>query len=138
MFDLKFVAHAKSIYISCILFNIFISILYSIEKISLKPNRTKNQAAARHFHFHFHSHVFEIWIWVCYCCCMAVVFLNVPLSSFFSRPLPIYFVCFPIFNFVIDDLPDRNCSMCEQCCINYDGWLRFQNCLYNVWKWCFW
>ncbi|XP_067630184.1 sodium channel protein 60E isoform X2 [Eurosta solidaginis] len=33
---------------------------------------------------------------------------------------------------VIDDLPDRNCDRCVQCCINYEGWLQFQNCLYKV------
>lgn len=35
-------------------------------------------------------------------------------------------------NAFLDDLPDRNCSKCEQCCIDYEGWLQFQNCLYNV------
>ncbi|OXU24164.1 hypothetical protein TSAR_009732, partial [Trichomalopsis sarcophagae] len=33
---------------------------------------------------------------------------------------------------VLDDLPDRNCDRCIQCCIDYEGWLRFQNCLYKV------
>ncbi|XP_074109967.1 sodium channel protein 60E isoform X1 [Cotesia typhae] len=33
---------------------------------------------------------------------------------------------------VIDDLPDRNCDKCIQCCVDYEGWLRFQNCLYKV------
>ncbi|XP_054090096.1 sodium channel protein 60E [Zeugodacus cucurbitae] len=33
---------------------------------------------------------------------------------------------------VIDDLPDRNCDRCIQCCVNYEGWLQFQNCLYKV------
>ncbi|XP_046591889.1 sodium channel protein 60E isoform X2 [Neodiprion lecontei] len=33
---------------------------------------------------------------------------------------------------VLDDLPDRNCDKCIQCCVDYDGWLRFQNCLYKV------
>ncbi|XP_037825375.1 LOW QUALITY PROTEIN: sodium channel protein 60E-like [Lucilia sericata] len=33
---------------------------------------------------------------------------------------------------VIDDLPDRNCDRCVQCCIDYEGWLQFQNCLYKV------
>lgn len=33
-----------------------------------------------------------------------------------------------------DDLPDRNCDKCVQCCVDYDGWLQFQNCLYKV-KW---
>ncbi|XP_059488703.1 sodium channel protein 60E-like isoform X4 [Neocloeon triangulifer] len=31
-----------------------------------------------------------------------------------------------------DKLQDRNCTKCEQCCLNYHGWLRFQNCLYNI------
>lgn len=38
------------------------------------------------------------------------------------------------FLFMIDDLPDRNCSRCEQCCFRYETWLQFQNCLYNVWE----
>ncbi|XP_015174798.1 PREDICTED: sodium channel protein 60E isoform X1 [Polistes dominula] len=33
---------------------------------------------------------------------------------------------------VLDDLPDRNCEKCMQCCVDYEGWLRFQNCLYKV------
>ncbi|XP_032676688.1 sodium channel protein 60E isoform X2 [Odontomachus brunneus] len=33
---------------------------------------------------------------------------------------------------VLDDLPDRNCDRCIQCCVDYEGWLRFQNCLYKV------
>ncbi|XP_033312286.1 sodium channel protein 60E-like isoform X4 [Bombus bifarius] len=33
---------------------------------------------------------------------------------------------------ILDDLPDRNCEKCIQCCIDYEGWLRFQNCLYKV------
>ncbi|XP_031618644.1 sodium channel protein 60E isoform X2 [Contarinia nasturtii] len=35
---------------------------------------------------------------------------------------------------MLDDLPDRNCGRCEQCCIDYDGWLQFQNCLYKIVK----
>jgi hypothetical protein len=31
-----------------------------------------------------------------------------------------------------DDLPDRNCDKCVQCCVDYEGWLAFQNCLYKV------
>lgn len=32
-----------------------------------------------------------------------------------------------------DDLPsDRNCDRCVNCCVDYDGWLQFQNCLYKV------
>ncbi|XP_018394143.1 PREDICTED: sodium channel protein 60E-like [Cyphomyrmex costatus] len=34
---------------------------------------------------------------------------------------------------VLDDLPDRNCDKCIQCCVDYEGWLRFQNCLYKGW-----
>ncbi|XP_067217369.1 sodium channel protein 60E isoform X2 [Linepithema humile] len=33
---------------------------------------------------------------------------------------------------VLDDLPDRNCDKCIQCCVDYEGWLRFQNHLYKV------
>ncbi|KAF5282508.1 hypothetical protein FQA39_LY04915 [Lamprigera yunnana] len=33
---------------------------------------------------------------------------------------------------VIDDIPDRNCSCCEQCCINYTNWLQFQQGLYQI------
>ncbi|XP_011686244.1 PREDICTED: sodium channel protein 60E [Wasmannia auropunctata] len=33
---------------------------------------------------------------------------------------------------VLEDLPDRNCDKCIQCCVDYEGWLRFQNCLYKV------
>lgn len=33
---------------------------------------------------------------------------------------------------VPDDLPDRNCDKCTQCCLDYDGWLRFQSGLYKV------
>ncbi|XP_053686952.1 sodium channel protein 60E-like [Sabethes cyaneus] len=35
---------------------------------------------------------------------------------------------------VLDDLPDRNCDRCVQCCINYERWLQFQNCLYKIVK----
>ncbi len=31
-----------------------------------------------------------------------------------------------------DDLPDRNCDKCVQCCVDYAGWLQFQNYLYKV------
>jgi len=24
---------------------------------------------------------------------------------------------------VTDDLPDRNCDKCIQCCVDYEGWL---------------
>nr|CAD7200415.1 unnamed protein product [Timema douglasi] len=33
---------------------------------------------------------------------------------------------------VLDDLPDRNCDKCTQCCVDYEGWLRFQSGLYKV------
>ncbi|XP_063905113.1 sodium channel protein 60E isoform X3 [Zophobas morio] len=34
---------------------------------------------------------------------------------------------------VIDDqIPDRNCNGCEQCCVDYDGWLQFQQALYRI------
>nr|AAK01090.1 putative BSC1 sodium channel protein [Blattella germanica] len=33
---------------------------------------------------------------------------------------------------VLNDLPDRNCDKCTQCCVDYDGWLRFQSGLYKV------
>nr|XP_029725458.1 sodium channel protein 60E [Aedes albopictus] len=35
---------------------------------------------------------------------------------------------------VLDDLPDRNCDRCVQCCISYEKWLQFQNCLYKIVK----
>ncbi|GJQ76730.1 hypothetical protein Trydic_g15575 [Trypoxylus dichotomus] len=35
---------------------------------------------------------------------------------------------------VIDDLPDRNCPGCEQCCMDYTGWLQFQQALYRIVK----
>lgn len=37
-----------------------------------------------------------------------------------------------VYAYILDDLPDRNCTRCEQCCIDYEGWLQFQNCLYKV------
>ncbi|KAL4131455.1 hypothetical protein QTP88_008766 [Uroleucon formosanum] len=33
---------------------------------------------------------------------------------------------------VIDDLVDRNCSNCNRNCIDYQTWLRVQNCLHKV------
>ncbi|XP_044735668.1 sodium channel protein 60E [Chrysoperla carnea] len=33
---------------------------------------------------------------------------------------------------VLDDLPDRNCASCSSCCVDYTGWLQFQNSLYKV------
>ncbi|XP_075215259.1 na channel protein 60E [Lycorma delicatula] len=33
---------------------------------------------------------------------------------------------------VLDDLVDRNCDKCGECCVDYEGWLKFQNCLYKV------
>ncbi|XP_050308218.1 sodium channel protein 60E [Anthonomus grandis grandis] len=36
---------------------------------------------------------------------------------------------------VIDsEIPDRNCSCCEQCCMDYEGWLKFQQALYQIVK----
>ncbi|KAJ6635625.1 Sodium channel protein 60E [Pseudolycoriella hygida] len=35
---------------------------------------------------------------------------------------------------VLEDLPDRNCDKCVQCCVDYAGWLQFQNYLYKVVK----
>lgn len=29
---------------------------------------------------------------------------------------------------------DRNCECCVSCCIDYEGWLQFQNCLYGIVK----
>ncbi|XP_045452593.1 sodium channel protein 60E [Melitaea cinxia] len=33
-----------------------------------------------------------------------------------------------------DELVDRNCECCVTCCIDYEGWLQFQNCLYGIVK----
>ncbi|XP_065166604.1 sodium channel protein 60E isoform X3 [Atheta coriaria] len=33
---------------------------------------------------------------------------------------------------VIDDLPDRNCPGCERCCMDYNGWLQFQQIMYGI------
>ncbi|KAK9729113.1 Ion transport protein [Popillia japonica] len=35
---------------------------------------------------------------------------------------------------VLGDLPDRNCSGCERCCMDYAGWLQFQEALYRIVK----
>ncbi|KAG5893248.1 hypothetical protein JTB14_013408 [Gonioctena quinquepunctata] len=32
------------------------------------------------------------------------------------------------------EIPDRNCSGCEQCCMDYEGWLQFQQALYQIVK----
>ncbi|CAH1186251.1 unnamed protein product [Phyllotreta striolata] len=32
------------------------------------------------------------------------------------------------------EIPDRNCSGCEQCCMDYEGWLQFQQGLYQIVK----
>lgn len=34
----------------------------------------------------------------------------------------------------LDELPDRNCDKCVSCCIDYEGWLHFQNCMYKIVK----
>lgn len=39
-----------------------------------------------------------------------------------------------IFNLIADELVDRNCECCVTCCIDYEGWLQFQNCLYGIVK----
>lgn len=36
--------------------------------------------------------------------------------------------------FLADELVDRNCECCVTCCIDYEGWLQFQNCLYGIVK----
>ncbi|KAM3963342.1 LOW QUALITY PROTEIN: voltage-dependent cation channel SC1 [Aphomia sociella] len=33
-----------------------------------------------------------------------------------------------------DELVDRNCECCVTCCIDYESWLQFQNCLYGIVK----
>ncbi|KAI5708839.1 hypothetical protein M8J76_004141 [Diaphorina citri] len=33
---------------------------------------------------------------------------------------------------VLDNLVDRNCAKCPECCIDYESWLRFQNGLYRI------
>ncbi|XP_047507046.1 sodium channel protein 60E isoform X2 [Pieris napi] len=35
---------------------------------------------------------------------------------------------------VLDELVDRNCECCVTCCIDYEGWLQFQNGLYGIVK----
>ncbi|XP_075980866.1 na channel protein 60E isoform X3 [Anticarsia gemmatalis] len=35
---------------------------------------------------------------------------------------------------VLDELVDRNCECCVTCCIDYEGWLQFQNCMYGIVK----
>uniref|UniRef100_A0A336LX33 Multifunctional fusion protein n=1 Tax=Culicoides sonorensis TaxID=179676 RepID=A0A336LX33_CULSO len=35
---------------------------------------------------------------------------------------------------LLDDITDRNCDYCARCCVDYAGWLQFQNCLYKVVK----
>ncbi|XP_069361349.1 sodium channel protein 60E isoform X4 [Maniola hyperantus] len=36
--------------------------------------------------------------------------------------------------YLTDELVDRNCECCVTCCIDYEGWLQFQNCLYGIVK----
>lgn len=38
------------------------------------------------------------------------------------------------FILVADELVDRNCECCVTCCIDYEGWLQFQNGLYGIVK----
>lgn len=49
-----------------------------------------------------------------------------------------FFVCVYILltglKFLADELVDRNCECCVTCCIDYEGWLQFQNCLYGIVK----
>jgi hypothetical protein len=33
---------------------------------------------------------------------------------------------------ILDDLVDRNCSNCNRNCIDYQTWLKVQNCLHKV------
>lgn len=40
------------------------------------------------------------------------------------------FSCF----YITEDLPDRNCDRCVHCCVDYTGWLQFQNYLYKIVK----
>lgn len=39
-----------------------------------------------------------------------------------------------LFDLTADELVDRNCECCVTCCIDYEGWLQFQNCLYGIVK----
>lgn len=43
-------------------------------------------------------------------------------------------ICVTMFTFITDELVDRNCECCVTCCIDYEGWLQFQNCLYGIVK----
>ncbi|XP_032520124.2 sodium channel protein 60E-like [Danaus plexippus] len=40
----------------------------------------------------------------------------------------------PNCTYFTDELVDRNCECCVTCCIDYEGWLQFQNCLYGIVK----
>lgn len=31
-----------------------------------------------------------------------------------------------------DPITDRNCTSCEQCCLDYEGWIQFQQGLYRI------
>lgn len=43
--------------------------------------------------------------------------------------------CILILNVLVtDELVDRNCECCVTCCIDYEGWLQFQNGLYGIVK----
>lgn len=39
-----------------------------------------------------------------------------------------------LINLIADELLDRNSECCVTCCIDYEGWLQFQNCLYGIVK----
>ncbi|XP_008487354.1 uncharacterized protein LOC103524127 [Diaphorina citri] len=44
----------------------------------------------------------------------------------------IYAASFGSIMFGHDNLVDRNCAKCPECCIDYESWLRFQNGLYRI------
>ena len=66
--------------------------------------------------------------------CHCFPYLSTTISQFhcFMTGTCSCFTTVPYFFFSPDDLPDRNCDKCPQCCVNYDGWLRFQSGLYKV------
>lgn len=54
---------------------------------------------------------------LCLCLCLLLFSGDLLISLLFHPP---------------DDLPDRNCNKCVQCCVDYEGWLEFQHFLYKV------